>query len=100
MKTNEGDNLVTVTLPDQCIATNANSIKDQINKFAGGPYKYICLDFSETRHIDAAGIGAIAAAVFQARPKGYVLSMQGATGQVLDMLAATGVDRLLANTRE
>ena len=99
MKTNESDNLITVTLPDQCIATNANSIKDQINKFVGGP-KYICLDFSQTRHIDAAGIGAIAAAIFQARPKGHVLSMKGADGQVLDMLAATGVDRLLANTRE
>lgn len=100
MKTNESDNIITVTLPDQCIATNANSIKDQIYKFVGGPYKYICLDFSETRHIDAAGIGAIAAAVFQARPKGHVLSMKGADGQVLDMLAATGVDRLLANPRK
>ncbi|WP_371377958.1 STAS domain-containing protein [Sporomusa aerivorans] len=100
MKMIHGDNIITLTLPNQCIATNADDIKAQIFPLIDGPYKHICLDFSETNHVDAAGIGAIAAAIFQARRKGHLFSMKGANGQVLDILIATGVDRLLSSSRE
>lgn len=90
----EDYNYFVVTIGPECLAVNADCIRDRVYKFFKGESTAICLDFKDTLYMDAAGVGVIAAVVFEGRRKGVNISMKGATGSVLDMLTSTGLYRL------
>jgi len=90
----ENSNYVVVTIGPECLAVNADCVRDKIYSFFTGKATAICLDFNDTLYMDAAGVGIIAAVVFEGRRKGVNISMRGATGSVLDMLTSTGLYRL------
>lgn len=95
METPEFSGSVTFIVGKECLATNADSLTKELTMLLSGPHEAVFLDLSKTQYIDAAGIGVLAAAVFEARRKGRVLRAFGATGTVLDILTQTGVDRQL-----
>lgn len=90
----DGHTLI-ISIGPECLALNSDSLRENLFSILKNPYQDICLDFSQTRFIDAAGVGVIAATVYEARRKSQTMSMSGATGSVLHMLMSTGVDRLL-----
>ena len=90
----ENSNYVVVTIGPECLAVNADCVRDKIYSFFTGESTAICLDFNDTLYMDAAGVGIIAAVVFEGRRKGVNISMRGAKGSVLDMLTSTGLYRL------
>lgn len=90
----EGSNYSVVAIGPDCLAINSDRIRSKICSCFTGEAKEICLDFSKTLCIDAAGVGVIAALVFEGRRKGFIISMKGARGAVLEMLTATGLYRL------
>lgn len=90
----ESSNYTVVAIGSDCLAINSDHIRSKICGYFTGESKEICLDFSNTLCIDAAGVGVIAALVFEGRRKGFTLSMKGAEGAVLEMLTATGLYRL------
>jgi anti-anti-sigma factor len=90
----KNSNYTVVTIGSDCLAINADRIRSKICSCFTGEPKEICLDFSKTICIDAAGVGVIAALVFEGRRKGFTISMKGAKGAVLEMLTATGLYRM------
>lgn len=92
---NPGNHKIVVDIGSECLAVNAGVIRDKILNSLVTHEADICLDFSNTRHIDAAGIGVIAAMLFEGRRRGITFSMRGAAGSVLDMLTMTGMNRVL-----
>ena len=89
----KSDSTVVAIGPD-CLAINSDRIRNKICSCFTDEPKEICLDFSNTICIDAAGVGVIAALVFEGRRKGVTISMKGARGAVLELLTATGLYRL------
>ncbi|WP_312560270.1 STAS domain-containing protein [Anaerospora sp.] len=92
----DGEKL-TIFIGPECLALNSTALRENLFHTLTTSYKNICLDFSQTRFIDAAGVGVIAATVYEARRKSQSISMSGASGSVLQMLMSTGIDRLLTN---
>ncbi len=90
----ENGNCFVVSIGSECLATNADCVRDKIYSFFTGDSIAICLDLSNTLYMDAAGVGVIAAVVFEGRRKGINISMRGAKGAVLDLLTSTGLYRL------
>lgn len=90
----DGRRLIILIGPE-CLALNANDLRESLFDALTTSYQEICLDFSQTRFIDAAGVGVIAAMVYEGRRKSKSISMSGASGSVLQMLMSTGIDRLL-----
>ena len=88
-------NIITLLLGHECLAINSESLRTSLFQILNEPHEEICLDFSATRLIDAAGIGVIAATVYESRRRKCKLTMTGATGSVLNTLLSTGIDRLL-----
>ncbi|WP_371362768.1 hypothetical protein SRRS_38410 [Sporomusa rhizae] len=87
---------ITIDIGSECLAVNSDVIKDKIlDCFIEQQQKEICFDFTNTKHMDAAGLGVIASLIFEGRRKRVTFSMKGATGSVLDMLTATGLSRIL-----
>ncbi len=89
------DDRITVALDTECVAINVESLRKYLFGFFDASYKEICLDFANTRQIDAAGVGVIAAAVCEARRRGMGISMTRASGPVRNMLISVGFDRML-----
>ena len=77
----------------ECLATNADVLRERLYNALRGEYSEIYLDFTDTLHMDAAGVGVIAAVIFEGRRRGYSILMKGASGSVLDILTATGLYR-------
>lgn len=88
-------NSITLVIGPECLAINSESLRSELFRLVQEPYEEICLDFSSTRLIDAAGVGVIAATVYEARRKKRTIVMTGAVGSVLNMLRSTGIDRLI-----
>ena len=91
----EGHRLI-ILIGLECLALNSNDLRESLFDALTTSNQEICLDFSQTRFIDAAGVGVIAAMVYEGRRKNKSISMTGASGSVLQMLRSTGIDRFLA----
>lgn len=96
LETIANGNLITLLIGPECLAINSESLRNELFGLLHEPYEEICLDFSATRLIDAAGVGVIAATVYEARRNKRTIVMTGAAGSVLNMLRSTGIDRLIA----
>lgn len=94
---NPGNRKIVVDIGPECLAVNSDTIRNKILTSLVTQKIEICLDFVNTRHIDAAGIGVIAAMLFEGRRRGITFSMRGATGSVRDMLIVTGMNRVLTD---
>jgi anti-anti-sigma factor len=90
----ENLNYLVVSIGPECLAINSDHIREKVCSSFNGKSKDICLDFSKTLCIDAAGVGVIAAVVFEGRRRGFNITMRGAKGAVLELLTSTGLNRL------
>lgn len=94
------DDRIIVNVDTECVAINVESLRKKLFGFFDASYKEICLDFANTRHMDAAGVGVIVAAVYEARRRGMGISMTRASGPVRNLLISVGFDRMLTTRKD